>query len=39
MSTIQHMLVATDLTGRSLYPLERAMQLKGQSGAAVSVRM
>lgn len=37
MSTIQHILVATDLTGRSLYALERAMQLKMQSGAAVNV--
>jgi len=37
MSHIRHMLVATDLTGRSLYPLMRAMQLKGQSGALVSV--
>ena len=25
MSTLQHILVATDLTGRSLYALERAM--------------
>jgi nucleotide-binding universal stress UspA family protein len=31
------MLVATDLTGRSFYALQRAMQLKGQSGALVSV--
>ena len=37
MSTLQHILVATDLTGRSLYALERAMQLKMQSGAALDV--
>jgi nucleotide-binding universal stress UspA family protein len=37
MSAIKHILVATDLTGRSLYALERAMQLKVQSGAAASV--
>jgi universal stress protein E len=37
MSNPTHMLVATDLTGRSFYALQRAMQLKGQSGALVSV--
>jgi nucleotide-binding universal stress UspA family protein len=37
MSALRHVLVATDLTGRSFYALQRAMQLKGQSGALVSV--
>jgi nucleotide-binding universal stress UspA family protein len=37
MSGLGHVLVATDLTGRSFYALQRAMQLKRQSGALVSV--
>lgn len=37
MSKLERMLVASDLTGRSLYPMERAMQLEDQSGAAVTV--
>ena len=37
MSHLRHMLVASDLTGRSFYPLQRAMQLKEQSGALVTV--
>lgn len=37
MSGLGHMLVATDLTGRSFYALQRAMQLKRQSNALVSV--
>jgi len=32
-----HMLVASDLTSKSIYPLERAMQLREQSGALVTV--
>lgn len=37
MSHLRHMLVASDLTGRSFYPLQRAMQLKEQSCALVTV--
>jgi nucleotide-binding universal stress UspA family protein len=37
MGSLKHMLVATDLTGRSFYALQRGMQLKGQSGALLSV--
>jgi len=34
MAHIKHMLVATDLTGRSLYALKRAMQLRRETGTA-----
>jgi nucleotide-binding universal stress UspA family protein len=34
---MRHMFVASDLTGRSMYPLQRAMQLKEQCGALVTV--
>ena len=37
MAHIGHMLVASDLTGRSVYPLQRAAQLKAESDCQVTV--
>ncbi|NJO33999.1 MAG: universal stress protein [Rhodospirillales bacterium] len=37
MAQIGHILVASDLTGRSVYPLQRAMQLKAESDCQLTV--
>src|SRR5262245_18495165 len=37
MTTLSHILAATDLTGRSVYALQRAIQLKRDSGAQLTV--
>jgi nucleotide-binding universal stress UspA family protein len=37
MAHIGHLLVASDLTGRSVYPLQRAVQLKAESDCQVTV--
>ena len=37
MANIAHLVVASDLTGRAIYPLQRAMQLKAESGCQVTV--
>lgn len=37
MAHIRHMLVASDLTGRSVYPLQRALQLKAESDGQLTV--
>jgi len=37
MAHIGHMLVASDLTGRSVYPLQRAVQLKAESDCQLTV--
>lgn len=37
MAQLAHLLAATDLTGRSVYPLQRAMQLRAESDCQVTV--
>jgi nucleotide-binding universal stress UspA family protein len=37
MAHIAHMLVASDLTGKSVYPLQRAVQLKAESDCQLTV--
>jgi universal stress protein E len=37
MSTFAHILAATDLTGRSVYALQRALQIKAESNCQLSV--
>jgi hypothetical protein len=37
MAQLAHLLVATDLTGRSVYPLQRAIQLRSESDCQVTV--
>ena len=37
MANIAHLLVASDLTERAIYPLQRAMQLKAESDCQVTV--
>jgi nucleotide-binding universal stress UspA family protein len=37
MAQLTHLLAATDLTGRSVYPLQRALQLRTESYCQVSV--
>ena len=37
MSSLSHIVAATDLTGRSVYALQRALQLKRESGAQLTV--
>src|SRR6186713_196392 len=37
MSTFAHILAATDLTGRSVYALQRALQIKAESDSQLTV--
>ena len=37
MSSLSHIVAATDLTGRSVYALQRALQLKRESDAQLTV--